>query len=211
MISSRAGIESGSYRYKSSAVGHTHAYLQPHLDKLLRSIGPERVFELGCGNGNIAASMRSLGCDVTAIDLSETGIATARSSFPGIRFEVASAYDDLAAAFGTFPMVVCLDVIEHLYFPKTCAARIFEMLEPGGRAVISTPYHGYLKNIALAVTGKMDAHFTALWDGGHIKFFSASTLRKLLAEQGFVDIRISRIGRIPTLAKSMVAVAQRPM
>jgi hypothetical protein len=46
------------------------------------------------------------------------------------------------------------------------------LLSPGGVAFISTPNHGYLKTLALAVTGKMDAHFTASWDGGHIKFFS---------------------------------------
>jgi 2-polyprenyl-6-hydroxyphenyl methylase/3-demethylubiquinone-9 3-methyltransferase len=38
-------------------------------------------------------------------------------------------------------------------------------------SVISTPFHGYWKNIALAVSGKFDDHFTALWNGGHIKFF----------------------------------------
>jgi hypothetical protein len=37
---------------------------------------------------------------------------------------------------------------------------------------VSTPYHGYHKNLGLALSGKMDAHFTALWEGGHIKFFS---------------------------------------
>ena len=42
--------------------------------------------------------------------------------------------------------------------------------------MLSTPYHGYLKNLALAVSGRMDRHFTALHVGGHIKFFSIETL-----------------------------------
>jgi len=53
----------------------------------------------------------------------------------------------------------------------------------------------------------MDAHFTALWDCGHIKFWSASTLSTLLLEAGFKRVRIHRIGRIPPLARSMIAVA----
>ena len=77
-------------------------------------------------------------------------------------------------------------------------------------AIISTPYHGYWKNLALAITGKMDAHFTALWDHGHIKFWSMKTLSELLYEAGFVNIRFERVGRIPPLAKSMIAVAYRP-
>jgi 2-polyprenyl-6-hydroxyphenyl methylase/3-demethylubiquinone-9 3-methyltransferase len=69
---------------------------------------------------------------------------------------------------------------------------------------------GYLKNLALAVSGKMDAHFTALWDHGHIKFWSMKTLRLLLEEVGFTNIRFHRVGRIPPLAKSMFAIARRP-
>ena len=80
------------------------------------------------------------------------------------------------------------------------------LIAPGGVGFLSTPYHGYLKNVALAVAGKLDSHFGALWDGGHVKFFSMRTLGELLKEAGCVDYRLLRIGRIPILAKSMVAV-----
>lgn len=45
---------------------------------------------------------------------------------------------------------------------------------------------------------------------GHIKFWSFLTLGTLLREAGFTDIRFLRVGRIPPLAKSMIAVARRP-
>ena len=80
---------------------------------------------------------------------------------------------------------------------------------PGGVAIISTPYHGYLKNLALAVSGRLDRHFTALWDHGHIKFWSIETLSKLLREAGFNRLEFRRVGRIPPLAKSMIAIARR--
>ena len=94
--------------------------------------------------------------------------------------------------------------------PRQYARCVFDLLEPGGVAVLSTPYHGYWKNLALAVTGKMDAHFTALWDYGHIKFWSIKTLTELLSEAGFEVVRFHRVGRVPLLAKSMIAVARRP-
>jgi 2-polyprenyl-6-hydroxyphenyl methylase/3-demethylubiquinone-9 3-methyltransferase len=62
----------------------------------------------------------------------------------------------------------------------------------------------------MAVSGRMDKHFTALWDNGHIKFWSIATLSELLREAGFVDIRFERVGRIPALAKSMIAIARKP-
>ncbi|MGD0444807.1 MAG: methyltransferase domain-containing protein [Edaphobacter sp.] len=64
-------------------------------------------------------------------------------------------------------------------------AGCFALLKPGGIIVITTPYHGYLKNLMLAVFGKMDSHFTVLWDHGHIKFWSRRTLAMALTEVGF--------------------------
>jgi 2-polyprenyl-6-hydroxyphenyl methylase/3-demethylubiquinone-9 3-methyltransferase len=84
------------------------------------------------------------------------------------------------------------------------------MLKPGGCLVISTPYHGYVKNLALAITGKLESHFTVLWDYGHIKFWSKQTLYHLLVEAGFVIQRFRGAGRIPYLWKSMILVARKP-
>jgi len=61
----------------------------------------------------------------------------------------------------------------------------------------------------MALTGKLGAHFTALWDHVHIKFWSIRTLGELLREAGFVDIRFERVGRVPALAKSMIAIARK--
>ncbi|MGO7422681.1 hypothetical protein ACCT09_23060, partial [Rhizobium ruizarguesonis] len=78
-------------------------------------------------------------------------------------------------------------------------------------AVMSTPYHGYLKNLALAAMGKMDDHFMPLKEHGHIKFWSKNTLSTLLLDTGFDNVRFEYVGRIPVFAKSMIAVAQKPL
>jgi 2-polyprenyl-6-hydroxyphenyl methylase/3-demethylubiquinone-9 3-methyltransferase len=80
----------------------------------------------------------------------------------------------------------------------------------GGTAILSTPYHGYLKNLLIALTGRYDQHHNPLWKHGHIKFWSIDTLQTLLKESGFVDVRFERVGRIPPLAKSVIAVARKP-
>jgi 2-polyprenyl-6-hydroxyphenyl methylase/3-demethylubiquinone-9 3-methyltransferase len=146
---------------------------------------------------------------VSGVDPSEDGIATARRVHPGLLLELGSAYEDLASRFGTFPAVISLEVVEHVYAPRSYAKTLFSLVEPGGIAIISTPYHSYLKNVVLAISGEMDAHFTALWDHGHIKFWSVATLSQLLREVGFAEIEFHRVGRIPALAKSMIAVARK--
>lgn len=202
------------YRYLSGGASPSHNYLLPsvtkHLDLLADSGGSKQLFEVRCGNGSIAAELNKRGWDVTGVDPSSEGVAQASLAHPELKLFQGSAYDDLAGQYGHFPVVLSLEVVEHVYAPRDYARTVFALLEEGGTAIISTPYHGYWKNLALALSGKMDAHFTALWDHGHIKFWSFATLGALLHEAGFVDIRFERVGRVPPLAKSMIAVARRP-
>ena len=201
------------YRYPDAASNPSHDYLLPAVLEALGGLtwrdGPKRVFDLGCGNGSVAAQLAERGYDVTGVDPSEEGIQQAKAAYPKLRLELGSAYDDLAARLGTFPVVLSLEVVEHVCFPRKFAACVHSLLEPGGTAILSTPYHGYWKNLALALTGKMDHHFTALWDHGHIKFWSVRTLRLLLEEAGFRDVVFRRVGRIAPLAKSLIAIARR--
>lgn len=202
------------YRYGGAGLGHSHTYLLPTVFRLLDGLGlPEgqrRLFELGCGNGSVANALALRGWDVTGVDPSVEGIAQARVAYPGLRLENGSAYDDLAGRYGRFPVVLSLEVVEHVYAPRHYAQKVFDLLCPGGVAILSTPYHGYWKNLALALSGRMDAHFTALWDHGHIKFWSMKTLGELLQGAGFADIRFERVGRVPILAKAMIALARKP-
>lgn len=200
--------ETYEYRYQSSQKGHHHAYLLPPLDGIIDKYRPSRVFDLGRGNGSTAHHISSRRT-VMGVDPSETAVAQATLAYPHLKIEIGSTYDDLRAKFGTYPMTTSLEVIEHLYAPRKFACTLFELLEPGGIAVVLTPYHSYLKNVALAVSGRMDKHFTVLWDGGRIKFWSIRTLTRLLSEAGFKVLQIERVGRFPAPAKSMIMIARR--
>ena len=110
------------------------------------------------------------------------------------------------------PLLRTLDVevVEHCVSPKTFAACAAGLLRPGGLLVLTTPYHGYLKNLAIALTGRWDSHHDPLWEGGHVKFFSPATITRLLAGAGFAVQSIERVGRVQVLAKSMVVTAVAP-
>ena len=209
-----ADVAISGYRYAQPGLNHSHGCLLPAVLRLLDGLKlPEcerRLFELGCGNGSVANELAGRGWDVTGVDPSAEGIRQARAAYPGLKLASGSAYDDLAAQYGQFPVLLSLEVVEHVYAPRHYARTAYSLLSPGGTAIISTPYHGYWKNLALALSGKMDRHFTALWDHGQIKFWSVATLGELLREAGFVDLRFERVGRVPTLAKSMIASARKP-
>lgn len=172
---------------------------------------PNRIMDLGCGNGAFASKLAGLGHTVVGCDESESGIAIARQRADGAVYLCRSVYAETPGEFmGQFDVVVSLETIEHLYFPGLLVQRAKEMLRANGTLIISTPYHGYLKNLVLALTGGMDRHFNALSDHGHIKFFSKRTLRVLLLEAGFQGVRFSGCGRVPLLWKSIVASCKKP-
>ncbi len=193
------------------AAGHHHAYLLPAVAAILRNLAvpSKRVFDLGCGDGSVAAWLHEKGWTVIGVDPSVDSIRIAQQVYPHLQLDQGCCYDDLATKYGAFPVVVSLEVVEHVLAPRDYARCVCGLLEPRGTAIISTPYHGYLKNLALAVTGKLDAHFTALWDHGHIKFWSVRTLTKLLHETGLRVSAVHRVGRLSLLAKSMILVAEK--
>src|SRR6185295_7271936 len=116
-------------------------------------------------------------------------------AYPNVEF--IEAFIDRELSVGEFDLVVSSDVIEHMYRPSDLLEAARAALKPGGQILLGTPYHGYLKNLVLAATGKMDAHFSVLHNGGHIKFFSVQTLSKLMGAHGFGDLSFTFYGRAP--------------
>lgn len=214
VLFTRLLVNISGYTFEDADLNPSHDYLFPTVLRILESVTssgpPKRLFELGCGSGVVANELHKRGYDLVGVDPSQEGIRIAKRAFPDVNLHEGSTEDDLAARFGTFPIVLSLEVIEHVYAPRQFARCVANLLAPGGLAIISTPYHGYFKNLTLAVTGKLDAHFTALWDNGHIKFWSIKTLRQLLVRAGFqTNMEFIRVGRIPPLAKSMIAIARK--
>lgn len=171
-----------------------------------------RVLDIGCGNGLLSGLFLDRGCHVVGVDLSEEGVAIARSSYPAGRFELVPADGRILQRLGEppFDLVVSTEVIEHLYDPSDFLKGSFGALRPGGRAIVSTPYHGYWKNVLIAATGKFDQHVQVQNKGGHIKFWSRATLERAMQREGFGDFEFRGVGRIPLLWKSMVVAASRP-
>jgi len=199
------------YQYRSAEPTWSNGYLWGPLKEIVLAENQReaRIFEVGCGSGATADMLSKLGYSVTAVDPSVSGIEQAKQAYPHISFHEGSAYDDLSKDYGSYPIVVSLEVIEHCFWPRRYAKCVYDLLDENGTAIISTPYHGYWKNLALALAGKFDHHWSPLWDGGHIKFWSEKTLTTLLKEIGFSSVEFLRVGRIPPFAKSMIAVARK--
>jgi len=195
-----------------------HDYLLPTIFNKTKKIelpNNLRILDSGCGGGHIMNNFFKMGFEnIWGFDIAESGINVARSNFPelGDRLAIHSVYDKNlpnSLAFKEYDLVLSIEVIEHLYSPETYIKNIREWLKTGGYVILTTPYHGYLKNLAIALTNKFDKHMTVQWEGGHIKFFSKTTLTQLFKECGFSVLEFKGCGRAPYLWKSMLMVAQK--
>ena len=199
------------YHYGSSEASHTNAYLRDPVIAFCKRYNAHKVLDLGCGNGAMCRDLAAAGFSVFGCDPSEEGIRIAAQTLPEVVFRTLGVYDDpqLLGADG-FDAVISTEVIEHLFLPRHLPQFAFKVLRPGGRLIISTPYHGYLKNLALSIADKWDVHHTPFWDGGHVKFWSRRTLTTLLTQEGFQVTDFFGAGRFPWLWKSMIIVAMKP-
>jgi len=187
--------------------------LGPTVLALLRELSVHRVLDIGSGNGVLCGEMHAAGFDSVGIEVDPEGVVIARDAHPGVSFHcmgVDTRPDALLALESPFEAVVSTEVIEHLYDPRQLPVLAAGVLKAeGGWLILSTPYHGYLKNLALSLANKWDHHHTALWHGGHIKFWSRTTLGQLLEDNGFQVIRFVGVARLPFLWKSMVLLARK--
>lgn len=187
----------------------TNKYLKRPLVKLLKGVQAQRVLDIGCGSGTLDKYLIEAGINIIGVDPSDDGIEKARTLLPNTKFYQLGVYDSPALIEEeNFDVVLSTEVIEHLYYPRKLVEFAKAKLSPGGYLLITTPYHGYLKNLSLSLAGKWDYHHCPHWDGGHIKFWSKRTLSLLVEEQNFTVVKIVGIGRIPYLWRHMALLCQ---
>jgi len=185
-------------------------YTIPSILALLPKSKALNIIDIGCGNGYLVNYLSKFGHHVVGIDIAEDGIRIAKEAYPHLKFEVHSAYQKLDNLLGVAAdVVISAEVIEHLYYPQQFLKNICGVLHPGGYLILTTPYHGYLKNIAISLFNRWDQHHHPEREGGHIKFFSEKSLRQILAGNGFTKIIFRNAGRLPFFWKSMICRAQK--
>ena len=189
---------------------HTHV-TRPVVQQLVKSEA-HVVLDLGCGNGWFTGALDRCGFDVTGVDVSEPGLRIARQNHPGLRFEAMDVMEPLNPSLARcFDAVVAIDLIDHVPLPRRLIEFALAALRPGGLLAMTSTYHGYTKNLALALGGRFDSRWDSLLDHGRMKFFSRSTLISLMSEFDVQDLHFETVGRIPIFARSMLISAKKPM
>lgn len=140
------------------------------------------VVEAGSGEGYGAAMLRDAGARaVVALEFDEPAVAHASSAYD----DVTTVRANLAAlpiATGSADVLVCLQVVEHLWDLRAFLSDCCRALRAGGTAVVTTPNRPVFSP-GLPRGAKPTNPF-------HVEEFDAEQVAELLATAGFVDVRL---------------------
>ena len=174
---------------------------------LLAHVRPgDRVLDLGAGDGAFAAELGAAGCAVVAVDVAQEALRRARARVPGLDARLAPEDGPLPLDEDAVDVVWAGEVLEHVADVTGLLAEVRRVLRWGGALVLTTPYHGRVSVAALAVRGRLDDHFDPRAD--HLRFFTAATLRALLADAGFAEVDLHAVGGPPLLRAAFHVVAR---
>lgn len=120
------------------------------------SLRGARVADVGCGGGLLAEALTRAGASVTAIDLAPSMIEVAKLHAAGERLQIdyrVQSVESLATeATGTFDVVTCMEMLEHLPDPAQVVSELSRLLKPNGSLFVST-LNRNLRSFMLAIVG----------------------------------------------------------
>jgi 2-polyprenyl-3-methyl-5-hydroxy-6-metoxy-1,4-benzoquinol methylase len=145
---------------------------------------------------------------VIGIDVAAEPLRRARASHPELDLRLVDIERPWQLADASFDVVWAGEVIEHVADSAAWLSEIRRVLRSGGSLLLSTPAHGPLTLIALALSRRAFAgHFDPL--GDHLRYYSRDTLARLLGEFGFEAISVRSALGPPGARRLLLARASR--
>ena len=163
----------------------------------------DRVLDLGCGTGDLAADMSAAGAHVIAADVAQNALDRAHRRHPELDLRLVGFDGPLPFDDGAFAAVWSSEVIEHVADTARWVSEVRRVLAPGGRVLLTTPSHGRLRLLA----GGIERYSEPL--GDHLHLYTARSLGELLCDFAFGDIEVRSVAGPPLMRRLLLARAVR--
>lgn len=149
--------------WDASLYDSQHAFVWRHGASLVELLAPrpgERVLDLGCGTGHLAAQIAAAGAEVVGLDSDPAMLAKARAAYPHLTFVQADARDFTVPA--PVDAVFSNAVLHWVRPPATVVRCVWQALRPGGRFVAEFGGRGNVRHLMAAIeTAIRDCGLTA--------------------------------------------------
>ena len=103
----------------------------------------KRVLDVGCGGGILSDSMARRGATVLGIDLAAKPLKVAQlhaleAETPNVEYREVAAEALAAEQPGSFDVITCMEMLEHVPDPSSIVAACTTLVKPGGWVFFST-------------------------------------------------------------------------
>ncbi len=166
----------------------------------------EKVLDYGCGVGDFTVPMLEAGADVRSVDVSERALEAARERIPVGDYKCVVPRQELPYEREEFDCIVAMEVIEHVQDTRGMFREFARVLKPGGKLLLSCPFHGFVKNLLVGVLC-FEEHFAP--EHAHIRFYTVASLRGILSRYGFRVDKLCHLGWFWPVYRTMYAEARK--
>jgi ubiquinone/menaquinone biosynthesis C-methylase UbiE len=175
---------------------------------LLDRVKPgDAVLDLGSGEGDFAAAALAAGARPIAVDVAQRALDRARAKHPELSdLRLTPPHGPFPLKDGEADLVWASEVIEHVADTARWLSEVRRVLRPGGRLLLTTPLHGRITGVRIALAG-----FPPDFDprGEHLRFYTRASLREVLEDFDFGDVRIRAAAGPPLRRRLLLAEASR--
>lgn len=192
----REALEAAKKNLHSSGGSHKAAGYYRHRRENISAFldkGGHRLLDVGCGAGQFGAYLKQHGyaAEVVGIEKDPKAAEEATAHLDQV-FRVdlnGTTISELLAPAGietgSFDVVVCADVLEHLVDPWQTLSGLSEYLAPGGKVIASIPnVRHWSVWLPLLLKGRWDYTDAGIMDRTHLRFFTRATMRELFVMAG---------------------------
>jgi ubiquinone/menaquinone biosynthesis C-methylase UbiE len=160
-----------------------------------------KMLDVGCKYGSLLIEAKDKYKSGYGVDLSGKVIELATKDIWAkglsrvISFKKADLETKLPFTNGEFDLVTCMAVLEHLFDPEKAVREIDRVIKKGGYLIIEVPNVAWLpRRLSLLFGLRPRTSWAPGWDGGHLNYFTFSSLEKLLTDSGFGIVKIGCSG-----------------
>jgi SAM-dependent methyltransferase len=152
---------------------------------------PRKLLDVGCGPGTFLGVARERGWDVAGVEFNARCVTMLRDA--GIEV-IDRPLEQASLPPESYACIALWDVLEHITEPRPFLATLHRLLPAGGMLMVEVPQFGSL------VSRLLHERSNTFAGDSHINFFTATTLRGLLEQQGFelveLETLITELGAI---------------
>ena len=153
-------------------------------------VAGKKLVDIGCGGGILAEAMAQRGAAVTGVDMGEAPLAVAqlhqKESGLDVRYLQSTAEELAEAEAGTFDIVCCLEMLEHVPDPASVISACAELARPGANLYFSTINRNPKAFVFAIVGAEHILHLLPAGTHDYAKFIKPSELAGWVREAGLV-------------------------